>query len=78
MLRKVGLLTLLLALTLLATGVAQATPLAGSMRASESNGIVDRFWDWFQSLFRFGGSSSGEIKSLWEGEGSHAHPNGNH
>ena len=78
MLRKVGLLTLLLALTLLATGVAQAKPLAGSLRASESNGIVDRFWDWFQSLFRTGEPSSGEVKSVWEGEGSHIDPNGGH
>ena len=75
--RKVGLLALLLALTLLASGVAHAKPLAGSTRASESHGIVDRFWDWLESLFRFGGPSSGQVKSVWEMEGSHADPNGN-
>lgn len=77
MLRKVGLLALLLVLTLLVSGAAQAMPLAGSTRASES-GIVDRFWDWFESLFRFGEPSSGQIKSVWEGEGSHIDPNGDH
>jgi hypothetical protein len=77
MLRKVGLLALLLALTLLASGTAQAMPPAGSTRASESHGIVERFWDWLDSLFRLDGSSSGRIQSVWEGEGSHADPNGN-
>ena len=77
MLRKVGLLVLLLALTLLASGTAQAMPSAGSTRVSESHGIVDRFWDWIESLFRSGGPSSGQIKSVWEREGSHADPNGN-
>lgn len=76
MLRKVALLALCLTLTLLASGVAQAMPLAGSTRVSESHGIVDRFWDWIESLFRFGGPSSGEVKSVWEGEGSHIDPNG--
>jgi hypothetical protein len=78
MLRKVGLLALVLALTLLVSGVAQARPLAGSTRASDSHGIVDRFWDWFESLFRFGGPSSRQVKSVWEGEGSHIDPNGGH
>ncbi|MFL6198385.1 MAG: hypothetical protein ACJ76J_04355 [Thermoanaerobaculia bacterium] len=77
MLRKVGLLALVLILTLLVSGAAQAMPLAGSTRASES-GIVDRFWGWIESLFRFGGPSSGQVTSVWEGEGSHIDPNGNH
>ena len=77
MLRKVGWLALCLALTLLVSGVAQAMPLAGSTRASEA-GIVDRFWDWIESLFRFGGPSSGKVKPVWEEEGSHADPNGGH
>ncbi len=76
MLRRVGLLALVLALTLLASGAAQAMPLAGSARVSESHGVVERFWDWIGSLFRFGGPSSGQVKSVWEGEGSHADPNG--
>lgn len=78
MLRKVGLLALFLALTLLVSGAAQARPLAGSTRASESHGIVERFWGWIESLFRVGGPSSGQVKSVWEGEGSHADPNGGH
>ena len=78
MLRKVGLLALVLTLALLASGAAQAMPLAGSARVSESHGIVERFWGWIESLFRFGGPSSGQVKSVWEGEGSHADPNGNH
>jgi hypothetical protein len=77
MLRKVGLLALVLALTLLVSGVAQARPLAGSTRASESHGIMERFWEWIESFFRFGGPSSGQVKSVWEEEGSHADPNGN-
>ena len=78
MLRKVGLLVLFLALTLLATGAAQARPLAGSPRASETHGIMARVWDWLGSLFRAGGSShGGAIGSTWEGDGSHMDPNGN-
>ena len=76
MLRKVGLLALVLALTLLVSGAAQAMPLAGSTRASESHGIVDRFWDWIESFFRFGGPSSGKVKSVWEADGSHLDPHG--
>jgi len=76
MLRKVGLLTLVLGLTLLVSGAAQAMPLAGSARVSEAHGIAERFWDWIGSLFRVGGSSSGHIKAAWEEEGSHADPNG--
>lgn len=76
MLRKVGLLALVLALTLLVSGAAQARPLAGSTRASESRGIVDRFWDWIEALFRFGGPSSGQVKSVWAEDGSHLDPNG--
>lgn len=76
MLRKVGLLALLLALTLLVSGAAQARPLAGSTRASESQGFVDRFWDWIESLFRVGGSASGEVRSTWEADGSHLDPHG--
>lgn len=76
MLRKVGLFALLLALTLLASGVARAMPLAGSARASESHGIVDRFWDWFGSFFRAENESAGGLNVFWEEEGSHADPHG--
>jgi hypothetical protein len=76
LLRKAGLLALVLALALLASGAAHAAPLAGSARTSESHGIVDRFWEWFESFFRSGGPSPGQVKSVWEQEGSHADPNG--
>jgi hypothetical protein len=76
MLRKVGLLALVLALTLLASGAAQAKPLAGSARPSESHGIMPRIWDWIGSLFRVGSSPSGEIRSTWEADGSHLDPHG--
>lgn len=76
MLRKVGLLALVLALTLLVSGVAQARPLAGSTRASESRGIVDRFWEWIESFFQGHSASKGQPKSIWAEDGSHIDPNG--
>lgn len=77
MLRKVGLLALVLVLTLLVSGAAQAMPLAGSTRASES-GIVDRFWDWIDSLFRGRSASKGQPNAVWGQDSSHIDPNGNH
>lgn len=74
--RKVGLLALLLALTLLVSGVAQAKPLAGSIRASESHGIVDRFWDWIEAFFQGHSTSKGQPKTIWAQDGSHLDPNG--
>ena len=71
MLRKVGLLALLLALTLLASGTAQAMPSAGS--TSESHGIIARIWDWIESHFQ---ASKGQPKSIWAQDGSHLDPNG--
>lgn len=76
MLRKVGLLALFLALTLLVSGAAQAKPLAGSARPSETHGVMARIWDWLESLFRVGGSPSGEVRSTWEADGSHLDPHG--
>jgi hypothetical protein len=78
MLRKVGLLALVLALTLLVSGVAQARPLAGSTRASESHGILDRFWDWIGSLFQGDSASKGQPKGFWAQDSSHIDPNGGH
>ena len=78
MLRKIGLLALFLALTLLVSGAAQAMPLAGSTRASES-GIVDRFWAWIESLFQGGHSASkGQPNVVWDLDSSHIDPNGDH
>ena len=78
MLRKVGLLALVLALTLLVSGVAQAGPLAGSSRASEPHGILNRFWDWIESHFQGRSASKRQPKSIWAQDGSHIDPNGGH
>ena len=75
MLRKVGMLALFLALTLLAAGAAQARPLAGSPRAAESEGVMARIWDWVTSLFQQAGAPE-SVKSLWEKDSSHIDPNG--
>ena len=72
MLRKVGLLALFLALTLLVSAAAEAMPLAGSARPSETQGVMARIWDWIGSLFR-GGSA---VSSTWEADGSHLDPHG--
>ncbi|HWN44130.1 MAG TPA: hypothetical protein VNW71_18040 [Thermoanaerobaculia bacterium] len=79
MLRKVGLLALVLALTLLASGTARAMPLlAGSARPSESTGVFARLWDWVTHVFqRAGEVPQGGITSSWEADGSHMDPNGN-
>lgn len=75
--RKVRLVAVLLVLALLASGAAQAMPLSGGPSpASESGGILARVWEWIASLFRIDGSSGGDYKSIWEGEGSQADPNG--
>lgn len=77
MLRKVGVLTLLLGLALLATDAAQATPLlAGSSRPAESAGVFAKVWDWITQLFQRSGESQGAIKASWEADGSHMDPNG--
>lgn len=78
MLRKVGMLALVLALTLLAAGVAQARPLAGSARASETQGLVARLWDWIESLFQGQTPSKNQPKAIWGQDGSHLDPNGGH
>ena len=76
MLRKVGLLALFLALTLLVSTAAQAMPLAGSARPSETQGVVARIWEWIESFFRAKDGDAGGLSVLWEEEGSHADPHG--
>ena len=78
MLRKVGLLALVLTLTLLVSGAAQATPLAGSARASESHGIVERVWHWVAALFQSQFASKGQPNAIWGQDSSHIDPNGGH
>ncbi len=69
-------LALVLALTLLASGTAHAAPLAGSARASESQGIMDRLWQWFETFFQGHSSSKGGPQAVWAQDGSHIDPNG--
>lgn len=76
MLRKVGLLALLLALTLLVSGAAQALPLAGSARPSETQGVMARIWEWIGSFFQARQGDAGRLNVVWEEEGSHADPHG--
>lgn len=76
MLRKVGLLVVFLALTLLVSAAAQAMPLAGSARPSETQGVMVRIWGWIESLFQGLSASTGQLKAMWEQDGSHIDPNG--
>lgn len=76
MLRKVGVLVLFLALTLLAAGAAQARPLVGSSRATESHGLFARLMDWVESFFQRQSVSTGQPNSIWAQDGSHIDPNG--
>lgn len=76
MFRKVGLLALFLALTLLVSGAAQARPLAGSARPSETQGVMARIWEWIGSFFQVKQGDAGGVQVIWEEEGSHADPHG--
>lgn len=77
MLRKAGLLALVVALILLVSGAAQAMPLAGSAWPAESAGVIERLCDWVAGFFpRLGQVSPGETSSSWEADGSHMDPNG--
>jgi hypothetical protein len=77
MLRRVGLLIVLLAVMIVMTSAVQATPrMAGPKPASESGGVLDRLWSWLAHLFPTGTASQG-MKSTWDAEGSHLDPNGN-
>jgi hypothetical protein len=78
MLRRVGLLIVLLALMVLTTGAVQAAPrLAGPKPASESGGVLDRLWGWLSTLLPGAHPSpDGAVKSTWELDGSHLDPNG--
>jgi hypothetical protein len=79
MLRRVGLLIVLLTLMVLTTGVVQAAPrMAGPKPVSESGGVLDRIWGWLANLLPTGATSPSGLKSTWDLEGSHWDPNGNH
>lgn len=78
MLKRVGLLFVLLTLVVLATGNVQAAPrMAGPRPASESGGVLERVWGWLSNLFPTGPANNpGGV--IWEAEGSHWDPNGIH
>jgi hypothetical protein len=77
MLRRVGLLIVLLTLMIPMTGALQAAPrMAGPRPVSESGGVLDRLWGWLSVLFHTGTSSN--TLAIFEAEGSHWDPNGNH
>jgi hypothetical protein len=79
MFRRVGLLIVLLGLMVLTTGAIQAAPrLAGPRPASES-GVLDRLLGWLSDLLHpEAAGNHTHTRSIWEGEGSHWDPNGNH
>jgi hypothetical protein len=71
--RRVRLFAVLLALAVLATGAVQAMPsMVRLARASESEGVLARVWDWLAAIFTPGGG----LKAAWDQEGSHGDPNG--
>jgi hypothetical protein len=79
MLRRVGLLIVVLTLMVLTAGAVQATPrIAGPKPASESSGVLDRLLGWLSHLFPTTPSSPSGVKSAWDLDGSHLDPNGNH
>jgi hypothetical protein len=78
MLRRVSLLFVIVALVVLATGTVHAAPrLAGQKPISESAGVLDRLWGWLSTLFQ-AETASKPTRVIWEAEGSHWDPNGNH
>lgn len=78
MLRRVGLLIVLLTLMIVTTGAVQAAPrLAGPRPSSESGGVLDRLWSWLSTLLPGAHpGADGAVKSTWELDGSHLDPNG--
>lgn len=75
MLRRDRLLAVLLALALLAPGIAQAAPRPeGPARMAESGSFLGRVWSWLTYLID--GALSKESKSILDGDGSHGDPNG--
>ena len=79
MLRRVGLLIVLLTMMIVTTGAIHAAPrLSGSKPASESGGVLDRLLGWLAHLFPTTPSSPTGVKSAWDLDGSHLDPNGDH
>jgi len=80
MMRRTRVLAVLLALVVLATGAVRAMPsMTRSARVSESEGVLARIWGWLSALFLAEGSISEDgSKAVWEKDGSHGDPNGEH
>jgi hypothetical protein len=77
MLKRVGLLFVLLTMMVLAAGTVQAAPRMGPRPASESGGVLDRVFGWLFNLFPTGPANN-PTGVIWEAEGSHWDPNGIH
>lgn len=76
MLRRGGLLIVLLTMMVVTTGAIHAAPrMAGPKPTSEAGGVLDRLLGWLSVLLH---PSSPGVKSTWDAEGSHWDPNGNH
>lgn len=79
MLRRVGLLIVLLALMVMTTGAIQAAPRVAGPRSASESGVLDRILSWLSHLVPGAHSNpGGGMKSSWEMEGSHLDPNGDH
>lgn len=77
MLRRVGLLIVLLAVMVVMTGTVQATPrMAGPKQPPAESGILERLRDWLFALLH-PATPGNNTRSIWEAEGSHWDPNGN-
>jgi hypothetical protein len=76
--RSIRVFAVLLTLVVLAAGAVRAMPsMARSARVSESEGVLARIWGWLSALFLVEGSMP-TAHSVWEREGSHIDPNGEH
>jgi hypothetical protein len=79
MLRRVGLLVVLLLLMVVTTGAIHAAPrMSGPKPTSESGGVLDRIWGWLSILLHPAESAGNHARAIWDAEGSHWDPNGNH
>jgi hypothetical protein len=77
MLRRVGLLIVLLTLMIVTTGAVQAAPRLAGPRPTSESGILDRLLGWLSTLLPGAHPThGGAVKSTWELDGSHLDPNG--
>ena len=75
MVKRTRVLAVLLALALLAPGIAQAAPRQESpAQVSEAGGFLGRIWSWLTSLLENG--LGNQSKAILDGDGSHGDPNG--